>query len=226
MNLNFWNFIAELPVNDLSNLPKILANIPDIFFLTFSSIIILAAMMVITVQNPVHSVLFLILSFIASSGLLFYLEVEFIPFIFIVVYVGAIAVLFLFVVMMLDIKITTVNKDFLKYFPVGSLIGLFFFLEIWETLSKDVPTCPANYEETYTLINWINNIDTVTNMESIGQILYTGFFSYFLIVGLILLVSMFGAISLTLTFNKKAKIQSIYRQISRNFNNAVFLTKN
>jgi len=63
-------------------------------------------------------------------------------------------------------------------------------------------------------------------MESIGQILYTGFFSYFLIVGLILLVSMFGAISLTLTFNKKAKIQSIYRQISRNFNNAVFLTKN
>jgi NADH-quinone oxidoreductase subunit J len=182
--------------------------------------------MVITVQNPVHSVLFLILSFIASSALLFFLEVEFIPFIFIVVYVGAIAVLFLFVVMMLDIKITTVNKDLLKYFPIGSLIGLFFLIEILHTLYKDIPALPSNFLDSYKLINWINNIDGITNMESLGQILYTGFFTYFLIVGLILLVAMFGAISLTLTFNKKAKIQSIYRQISRNFNNAIFLSKN
>jgi len=226
MNLNFWNFVTNIPSDNLSNFSEISINIPDFFFIIFSSIIIMASIMVITVQNPVHSVLFLILSFIASSGLLFFLEVEFIPFIFIVVYVGAIAVLFLFVVMMLDIKITTVNKDFLKYFPVGSLIGLFFLIEVLDTLYKDVPTLPSNFSETYKLINWINNVDGLNNMESIGQILYTGFFSYFLIVGLILLVAMFGAISLTLTFNKKAKIQSIYRQISRNFNNAVFLTKN
>ena len=109
--------------------------------------------MVITVQNPVHSVLFLILSFIASSALLFFLEVEFIPFIFIVVYVGAIAVLFLFVVMMLDIKITTVNKDLLKYFPIGSLIGLFFLIEILHTLYKDIPALPSNFLDSYKLIN-------------------------------------------------------------------------
>jgi len=211
-------------ISSLTNLQ--LTNMPDFFFILFSSIIIIASIMVITMQNPVHSVLFLILSFIASSGLLFYLEVEFIPFIFIVVYVGAIAVLFLFVVMMLDIKITTVNKDFLKYFPVGSLIGLFFLVEVLDTLHKDIPNLPIKNGNDYTLINWINNIDGVTNMDSIGQILYTGFFSYFLIVGLILLVAMFGAISLTLSFNKKAKIQSVDRQISRNFNNAIFLTKN
>ena len=223
MNLNFWTTFS---LNDPIVFSEISVNIPDFFFLFFSSIIIFSAVMVITVQNPVHSVLFLILSFIASSALLFFLEVEFIPFIFIVVYVGAIAVLFLFVVMMLDIKITTVNKDLLKYFPIGSLIGLFFLIEILHTLYKDIPALPSNFLDSYKLINWINNIDGITNMESLGQILYTGFFTYFLIVGLILLVAMFGAISLTLTFNKKAKIQSIYRQISRNFNNAIFLSKN
>ena len=223
MNLNFWTTFS---LNDPIVFSEIPVNIPDFFFLFFSSIIIFSAVMVITVQNPVHSVLFLILSFIASSALLFFLEVEFIPFIFIVVYVGAIAVLFLFVVMMLDIKITTVNKDLLKYFPIGSLIGLFFLIEILHTLYKDIPALPSNFLDSYKLINWINNIDGITNMESLGQILYTGFFTYFLIVGLILLVAMFGAISLTLTFNKKAKIQSIYRQISRNFNNAIFLSKN
>ena len=223
MNLNFWTTFS---LNDPIVFSEISVNIPDFFFLFFSSIIIFSAVMVITVQNPVHSVLFLILSFIASSALLFFLEVEFIPFIFIVVYVGAIAVLFLFVVMMLDIKITTVNKDLLKYFPIGSLIGLFFLIEILHTLYKDIPALPSNFSDSYKLINWINNIDGITNMESLGQILYTGFFTYFLIVGLILLVAMFGAISLTLTFNKKAKIQSIYRQISRNFNNAIFLSKN
>ena len=223
MNLNFWTTFS---LNDPIVFSEISVNIPDFFFLFFSSIIIFSAVMVITVQNPVHSVLFLILSFIASSALLFFLEVEFILFIFIVVYVGAIAVLFLFVVMMLDIKITTVNKDLLKYFPIGSLIGLFFLIEILHTLYKDIPALPSNFLDSYKLINWINNIDGITNMESLGQILYTGFFTYFLIVGLILLVAMFGAISLTLTFNKKAKIQSIYRQISRNFNNAIFLSKN
>jgi NADH-quinone oxidoreductase subunit J len=138
-------------ISSLTNLQ--LTNVPDFFFILFSSIIIIASIMVITMQNPVHSVLFLILSFIASSGLLFYLEVEFIPFIFIVVYVGAIAVLFLFVVMMLDIKITTVNKDFLKYFPVGSLIGLFFLVEVLDTLHKDIPNLPIKNGNDYTLIN-------------------------------------------------------------------------
>ena len=91
-----------------------------LLFYFFSFLATFSSVMVITVRNPVHAVLFLILTFISSAGLLFLLEVEFISLIFIVVYVGAIAVLFLFVVMMMDIKITEVNKNYLKYFPIGS----------------------------------------------------------------------------------------------------------
>lgn len=227
MTWNFWNFITTDYLDKVVNYSNWLFITPNFFFLIFSSLIIISAVMVISVKNPVHSVLFLILSFISSSGLLFYLESEFIPFIFIVVYVGAIAVLFLFVVMMLDIKITTSNKDFLKYFPAGSLIGGVFFLEILDTLNKDTPTLyEKNIEiNNFWWLDWLNNIDNITNVESLGQILFTGFFSYFLIVGLILLVAMLGAISLTLTYNRKAKVQSIYKQISRNFNNAIFLSK-
>ena len=227
MTWNFWNFITTDYLDKVVNYSNWLFITPNFFFLIFSILIIISAVMVISVKNPVHSVLFLILSFISSSGLLFYLESEFIPFIFIVVYVGAIAVLFLFVVMMLDIKITTSNKDFLKYFPAGSLIGGVFFLEILDTLNKDTPTLyEKNIEiNNFWWLDWLNNIDNITNVESLGQILFTGFFSYFLIVGLILLVAMLGAISLTLTYNRKAKVQSIYKQISRNFNNAIFLSK-
>jgi len=227
MTWNFWNFITTDYLDKVVNYSNWLFITPNFFFLIFLSLIIISAVMVISVKNPVHSVLFLILSFISSSGLLFYLESEFIPFIFIVVYVGAIAVLFLFVVMMLDIKITTSNKDFLKYFPAGSLIGGVFFLEILDTLNKDTPTLyEKNIEiNNFWWLDWLNNIDNITNVGSLGQILFTGFFSYFLIVGLILLVAMLGAISLTLTYNRKAKVQSIYKQISRNFNNAIFLSK-
>jgi NADH-quinone oxidoreductase subunit J len=178
--------------------------------------------MVISVKNPVHSVLFLILTFISAAGLLFLLEIEFISLIFIVVYVGAIAVLFLFVVMMLDIKITDLNRNFLKYFPIGSFLGLAFLIEILLMLTNILES--NSYEITdnsYTI--WINSIDFITNIESIGQILYTYYFSYFLLAGIILLIAMIGAIVLTLTFNRKARAQSIYKQTARDYLNAIFL---
>jgi len=191
-------------------------------FYFFTGLALISATMVISVKNPVHSVLFLILTFISAAGLLFLLEIEFISLIFIVVYVGAIAVLFLFVVMMLDIKITDLNRNFLKYFPIGSFLGLAFLIEILLMLTNILES--NSYEITdnsYTI--WINSIDFITNIESIGQILYTYYFSYFLLAGIILLIAMIGAIVLTLTFNRKARAQSIYKQTARDYLNAIFL---
>jgi NADH-quinone oxidoreductase subunit J len=194
-------------------------------FYFFTGLILISATMVISVKNPVHSVLFLILTFISAAGLLFLLEIEFISLIFIVVYVGAIAVLFLFVVMMLDIKITDLNRNFLKYFPIGSFLGFAFLIEILLMLTNTLE--PNSYYVTnnsYTV--WINSIDFITNIESLGQILYTYYFSYFLLAGIILLIAMIGAIVLTLTFNRKAKAQSIYKQTARDYFNAIFLINN
>ena len=178
--------------------------------------------MVITVRNPVHAVLFLILTFISSAGLLFLLEVEFISLIFIVVYVGAIAVLFLFVVMMMDNKITEVNKNYLKYFPIGSFLGLAFLIEILFILSQNFESRPT-LEIYNPYINWSQLVDYTTNIQVLGNVLYTVYFLYFLIAGIILLIAMLGAIVLTLTFDQKAQSQTIYKQVSRDFNNAIFV---
>jgi NADH-quinone oxidoreductase subunit J len=194
-------------------------------FYFFTGLILISATMVISVKNPVHSVLFLILTFISAASLLFLLEIEFISLIFIVVYVGAIAVLFLFVVMMLDIKITDLNRNFLKYFPIGSFLGFAFLIEIVLMLTNILES--NAYDITDNSYNvWIHHIDFITNIESLGQILYTYYFSYFLLAGIILLIAMVGAIVLTLTFNRKAKTQSIYKQTSRDYLNAIFLINN
>jgi len=195
-----------------------------ILFYFFAIFSLISATMVISVKNPVHSVLFLILTFISSAGLLFLLEVEFISLIFIVVYVGAIAVLFLFVVMMLDIKISDSKREFLKYFPVGSFLGFAFLIEIFIILTENLDSSPYNQIAGNLYINWLEKVDYSTNIEALGQILYTYYFLYFLIAGIILLIAIIGAIVLTLTFNKKAKTQTIYKQVSRDFNNAIFLT--
>ena len=180
--------------------------------------------MVISARNPVHSVLFLILVFMNASALLLLIEAEFIAIIFIVVYVGAIAVLFLFVVMMLDIKIAESSRDFYKYLPFGSLIGFIFFVEIFLVVNVDLPAPISGYTLDPQYVNWGQLIDPVTNIEALGQILYTYYFIYFLIAGLILLVAMIGAIVLTMQFNRQVRRQVVYRQVSRNFENAIFLT--
>lgn len=196
-----------------------------ILFYFFAGFALISATMVISVKNPVHSVLFLILSFVSSAGLLFLLEVEFISLVFIVVYVGAIAVLFLFVVMMLDIKISDSKREFLKYFPLGSFLGFAFLIEIFIILTENLKPSPYNNIMSDFYVNWLDLIDYSTNIEALGQILYTYYFIYFLIAGLILLIAIMGAIVLTLTFNKNSKAQLTYKQVSRNFNNAIFLTK-
>jgi NADH:ubiquinone oxidoreductase subunit 6 (subunit J) len=172
----------------------------------------------------VHSVLFLVLAFLTTSGILFTLHLEFVPLIFIIVYVGAIAVLFLFVVMMLDIKLTSKTNDLFKYIPFGFLVGSFFILEILYVLNDDFCAPQKLINEDFFF--WFMCVDTISNIECLGQLLYTYYFIYFLVSGMILLVAMVGSIVLTLNPNKKVKSQTLYKQLSRSANKAIFLARN
>jgi NADH:ubiquinone oxidoreductase subunit 6 (subunit J) len=125
---------------------------------------------------------------------------------------------------MLDIKIAESSRDFYKYLPFGSVIGFIFFVEIFLVVRDELPTITSDYRIDNQYIDWKSQIDPITNIEALGQILYTYYFIYFLIAGLILLVAMVGAIVLTMQLNRQVRRQAVYRQVSRNFENAVFLT--
>ena len=196
----------------------------NFLFYFFSLILILSSFMVIIVQNAVHSVLFLVLSFISSASLLFLLECEFVALLFIMIYVGAIAVLFLFVVMMLDVKTLNIKKDIVKYFPFGSFIGIIFLTEILLVVSDTFKTNPyinSSLFNYYT--NWLDKMDSLTELESIGQLLYTHYVLQFLIAGNILLLSVIGAVSLTINTNYITKKQVIFKQLSRTYKNVLIV---
>ena len=187
-------------------------------FYLFSAIMVASAVMVISSRNPVHSVLFLILAFFNAAGLFVLIGAEFLAMILVVVYVGAVAVLFLFVVMMLDVNIAELRQGFLQYLPVGGLVGLILMVELImvagfyfgapeaaETVAR-VPILPA---------------DEVTNTEALGRVLYTDYVYLFQASGLILLVAMIGAIVLTLRQREGVKRQSIARQIALQRDDAI-----
>jgi NADH-quinone oxidoreductase subunit J len=195
--------------------------------IVFSISLLLSAFFVISSRNTVHSVMFLVLVFLFSAGILFCLEVEFLALSFIIVYVGAIAVLFLFVVMMLDIKIGDNTLGYLNYGPIAYFITFLFLLEITIPLIKGVTAFPyASSGTEYTYINWFNQIDFITNLESMGQLLYTYYFVFFLMSGFILFVAMLGAIMLTLSLKKSVKKQIVYKQLSRHEENAYVNQRN
>jgi len=180
-----------------------------IFFYLFAAICIASAFMVITSRNPVHSVLFLILAFVNAAGLFVLMGAEFLAMILIVVYVGAVAVLFLFVVMMLDVDFAQLRQGALQYLPVGLLIGGIFLAELllvvgaW-AIGPGVPHAIASPIPT-----------TMPNTEAIGAVLYTKYVYFFEAAGLILLVAMIGAIVLTLRHKVRVRRQSIPRQVAR-----------
>ncbi|MBR1220011.1 NADH-quinone oxidoreductase subunit J [Bradyrhizobium sp. U87765 SZCCT0131] len=183
--------------------------LPALFFYLFAGICVASAVMVIASRNPVHSVLFLILAFVNAAGLFVLLGAEFLAMILIVVYVGAVAVLFLFVIMMLDVDFAELKQGFLEYLPIGLVIGAIFLAELllvvggWvisPTLTKSVAApIPAN----------------VTNAEALGLVLYTKYVHYFQLAGAVLLVAMIGAIVLTLRHKASVKRQSIPVQNAR-----------
>ena len=234
----------------------------NFLFYFFSSIALISGVMVIRSKNPVHSVLFLILVFCNAAGLLILLHLDFFAMIFLVVYVGAIAVLFLFVVMMLHIKLTEMNENILRYLPVGGIIGLIFLFEVLLVVENDLIPLFVDEQvgisiqnggyfdfeslnglsisdakhsidrstasihdlfsesvvgfakqsnqsmqsilgsiiwdfQSFQYIQWPLKIENVTNIEALGQILYTYYFYFFILASLILLIAMIGAIVLT-----------------------------
>jgi len=203
-------------------------------FSIFSSIALVSSIMVIRAKNPVHSVLFLILVFCNSAALLVLLGLDFFAMILLVVYVGAIAVLFLFVVMMLNIKIAEIHENVLRYLPVGGIIGLIFLLEVFLIVDNDYlplfepaimnPENLLNTSSAYTA--YASKIQSWTNIESVGNLLYTTYFFLFLVSSLILLVAMIGAIVLTMHKTAKVKRQDVFQQNAINYQTTIKKIRN
>jgi NADH-quinone oxidoreductase subunit J len=180
-----------------------------LFFYLFAGICVASAVMVIAAKNPVHSVLFLILAFVNAAGLFLLLGAEFLAMILIVVYVGAVAVLFLFVVMMLDVDFAELRQGYLQYVPVGVLVGVIFLAELLLVVGAWAfgPGIPATITAP---------IPTgISNTEALGLVLYTRYIYFFQAAGLILLVAMVGAIVLTLRHKPNVKRQNISEQVAR-----------
>ena len=186
-----------------------------LFFYLFAIVCVGSAFMVVASKNPVHAVLFLILAFFNAAGLFVLLGAEFLAMILVVVYVGAVMVLFLFVVMMLDVNFAELRAGFLKYLPAGVTVGLLLLVELifvvgaWVTapdLVRDAPVPP---------------ISEVSNTQALGQVLYTQYVYLFEAAGLILLVAMIGAIVLTLHHKRDVRRQSVAAQVARTREDAV-----
>ena len=184
---------------------------PLLSFYIFSAVILLSALMVISSRNPVHSVLFLILAFFNAAGLFVILHAEFLAMILIIVYVGAVAVLFLFVVMMLDFKVSLEKSNILQYMPIGIFVGMVFISELIIVLVNT----KLELKNIQILTNPLSNFENLTNTEAIGSVLYTDYILYFQVSGIILLVAMVGSIVLTLRDREGVKRQSVLQQIDR-----------
>ncbi len=181
------------------------------FFYLFAGICVASAVMVISARNPVHSVLFLILAFVNAAGLFVMLGAEFLAMILVVVYVGAVAVLFLFVVMMLDVDFAELKQGVLQYLPIGILTGGIFLIELLFVVFFWV--LGPNTQQAITAP--IPPINQISNTEAIGLVLYTRYVYYFEAAGLILLIAMVGAIVLTLQHRVRVRRQNIGEQIAR-----------
>ena len=187
------------------------------FFWVFAIVLIGSALAVIAARNPVHSVLFLILAFVNAAGLFLLMGAEFLGMILIVVYVGAVAVLFLFVVMLLDVDFAELKQGFVRYLPIGALIALFVGGELG-----------------YVAFGWTASPDaaaaatpsgTLSNTAAIGRVLYTHYFYFFQAAGMILLTAMIGAIVLTLRHKVGVRRQNISDQVARDPKTAIELRK-
>ncbi len=196
----------------------------NIFFLFFSSFSIVFSCVVVLSKNPVHSILSLILVFFNASSLLILLGSEFLAMLFIIVYVGAVAVLFLFIIMMLNIKISALTTSIYRYLPVFFVLGsvfvfeflMLFYFDLVSLSISNLYLCQINF-----INDWSSSLEPSNNINVLGQLLYTHYSYLFLLSGVILLVSMLGAISLTLHKRNDTKRQLIYKQIRRDFSSSI-----
>lgn len=181
-------------------------------FYVFAAIAIISGVMVVAARNPVHSVLFLILAFFNAAGLFVLMGAEFLAMILVVVYVGAVAVMFMFVVMMLDINFAELRQGFLRYLPIGGLIGLILLVEMLAVLAGWQLGPDARVVEA---IAAAPPPAEVTNTHALGQLLYTHYIYLFQVAGMILLIAMIGAIVLTHRRRPGVRRQNIGQQIAR-----------
>ena len=190
---------------------------PALLFYIFSLSIIASALMVIFSKQPINSVLFLIFSFINASGLFLLAGAEFLALIIVIVYVGAVAVLFLFVIMMLDFNPDNIKEETKKYLPIGLMVGGVLFFEIILMMYS-----PELFSKDFQIIGRIVETD-LTNTEILGNLIYTEYFLQFQMAGFILLVAMIGAIVLTLRHRDYVRRQVISDQISRDSSTSIEL---
>jgi NADH-quinone oxidoreductase subunit J len=190
-----------------------------LLFYLFATIAVAAAVMVVSAKNPVHSVLFLILTFFNAAALFVLIGAEFLAMVLVVVYVGAVAVLFMFVVMMLNVNFVKMRQGVMQYLPIGALVGLILLVELvlvagtW-TLAPTPATAPPPPATA-----------GLTNTEALGNLLYTEYFYLFQTAGVILLVAIIGAITLTLRDRRDVRRQDIGMQVNRDRATAVELKK-
>ena len=186
-------------------------------FYVLAIVCVASAVMVVSAKNPVHSVLFLILAFFNAAGLFVLIGAEFLAMVLVVVYVGAVAVLFMFVVMMLDINFVQMREGFLQYLPIGALVGIILLLELimvgggWAFSESGLGAEPKP--------------SGVSNTEALGNLFYTDYFYLFQAAGAILLVAIIGAITLTLRTRPNVRRQDIGRQVNRRPHETVELKK-
>lgn len=175
-----------------------------------SFIMILAALMIVIVRNPIQAVLYLIVVFLGATGILILLEAEFLAMVFLIIYVGAVAVLFLFVIMMMQIKISDVRESLVRYLPLSVVITGIFVLELLYLTKNNFPL----HIKGETSVNWVDKMEEKTNVEAFSSI-YTLYVDDFILAGLILLLALVGVIAVTLEVSVNEKKQEIYLQVIR-----------
>lgn len=183
---------------------------PLLFFI-FAAMTVLSGILVISVKNPVHCVLFLILAFFNAAGIFILLGAEFLAMILVIVYVGAVAVLFLFVVLMLDINLTAMRQGFLKYLPLGVTVAVVLFAELFMIIKYSLLHSHKMVSPSLPIVSSAE----ISNTHAIGSVLYTNYLYPFQVAGLILLVAMIGSIVLTLRHREGVRKQNISKQVAR-----------
>jgi len=195
----------------------------EFFFLIFSIFGVICSFCVITTSNPIYSVFYLILVFCTTTGILLLLTVDFLGAIFIVVYVGAIAVLFLFVVMMLNIKLTQLTERLVGYYPFCCFLVFSFFFYVWFVLKDTIMLDSFNalfFENQFIILTESDDL-----IFGIASVVYTHYGYVFILAGFVLLLGMVGSICLTLYHSSLVKRQDIYRQVGRNTLSSIYISK-
>lgn len=193
----------------------IVTGLSGLFFYFAAALLLLSAAMVISVRNPIHSILFLIFCFFNAAILFLLAGAEFLAMILIMIYVGAVAILFLFVVMMINLDHQRMRANFSRYYLLGGSLAAIVFLELaFVFFNYQAPTVSAYFAEP------IANFENVTNATALGNVLYTNYFFYFELVSLILLVAMIAAIALVMQ-HRIVKRQSVYKQVSRTVDDSI-----